>query len=417
MISRIKGTQDFINLVGFNRIVGALKKYIKNYNFKEIQTPIIEYVSLFQRSLGQETDVVSKEMFIIESRHDNADERMCLRPEMTAPIVRAFNENNIQTVPWKVFSYGPCFRYERPQKGRYRQFHQITMEVIGSNAMSEDVQFLSMLDCFFKAQLNMSNYQLHLNFLGCADDRVVYTAQLRQFLDNAPGICEQCQERKKHNIMRIFDCKNPTCQAIYKDAPHIVDHLCASCTAEWKQLQRQLQLLNVAYVYRATLVRGLDYYNKTVFEFVSNALGAQNAFCGGGRYNQLARQLGAKQDYPSLGAAIGIERLMILLDEEHEGAQEQKEDLSVIIPLSSEQHDDALKIASLLRNHDIMVDVLLEGSIKNMFRKADKLNAAYVIVLGEDEQKARTVVIKTMATGKEDVILQENVVDYFKEIL
>ena len=415
MISRVKGTQDFLDLTLVNNIINKFKKHITLYNFLEIQTPIIEYLSLFQRSLGQETDVVSKEMFIIESRGDADDEKMCLRPEMTAPIARAFNEHRIQTTPWKVFSYGPCFRYERPQKGRYRQFHQITMEVIGSDSVSEDTQFLTMLNNFFNETLKLAHYELHLNYLGCADDRKKYVATLYKFLNSfvEGEICSQCTLRKERNILRVFDCKNSACQKIYQNAPRIIDTMCETCRQEWDQLKNQLTLLGVSYIHKPTLVRGLDYYNKVVFEFVSKNLGAQDAFCGGGRYNQLVQQLGASQDYPSIGAAIGLERLMLLV--EHEKDVEQKVSmLAIIIPVSYDQHADALKIAHELRLKNIVVDVLFEKSLKKMFRKADKAEAAYVIVLGEDEQKAGNVIVKTMVTGHEDIIAQNDLIHFFE---
>src|SRR5579863_516254 len=266
MIPRVKGTQDFIDLRLFNVIIDLIKKHLIRYHFSEIQTPIIEHLDLFNRSLGLETDVVSKEMFLIESRlsdgalvksgNEGDEDRICLRPEGTAATVRAFVDNRIQTVPWKVFSYGPMFRYERPQKGRYRQFHQINMEIIGSGAIAEDVDYIVMLDRFFQEVLTINNYALVINFLGCSDDRKEYIKILKAFLETDEHmaiICEQCKERKERNILRIFDCKNPQCQQLYQKAPLITDHLCASCVVEWQQLQLQLSLLSVSYVHRPTL--------------------------------------------------------------------------------------------------------------------------------------------------------------------
>ncbi len=419
MIPRVKGTQDFIDATLFNFIISAIKKHLFLYHFSEIQTPIVEYLDLFQRSLGEHTDVVSKEMFIIESRTESGQEqRICLRPEMTASAVRAFVDNHIQQIPWKVFSYGPCFRYERPQKGRYRQFHQITMEIIGTSSMTQDAQFIMMLDRFFHEQLNINSYALVINFLGCAQDRINFRAILKKFLDDLPegSLCAQCFERKEKNILRIFDCKNDSCQNIYRSAPHMTDHLCAGCEQEWHMLQQQLSLLSVSFVHKPTLVRGLDYYNKTVFEFVSKNLGAQDTFCGGGRYNQLAQELGASQDYPSIGAAIGIERLMMLLEMQRDKLMlPALQPVHIIIPLSAEQHTLALLLADSLRAHDIGVDVLFEGSLKSMMRKASKMGAAHVLILGETEQQERKVVVKNMVTGHEESILQINVVEYLKK--
>lgn len=429
LIPRVKGTQDFIDCTLYNFIIDAIKKHLTTYHFTEIQTPILESVDLFQRSLGQHTDVVSKEMFIIESsfakasadrsRNDETKERICLRPEGTAPTVRAFNEHHIETVPWKVFSYGPMFRYERPQKGRFRQFHQVTMEVIGSGAISQDAQFIAMLDRFFHEILDINSYALVLNFLGCSQDREQYLSVLRRFMektDVVEKICAQCRERKEHNIMRIFDCKNEQCQEIYKHAPYIADNLCTTCAQEWHELQTQLNLLSVSHTYRPTLVRGLDYYNKTVFEFVSKNLGAQDTFCGGGRYNQLVAQLGNHQDQPAVGAAFGMERLMLLLEPlRNRLAIPQPPALHMIIPMTSAQHTLALLLADELRAQNICTDILFEGSIKSMMKKANKLGAAYVLILGETEQQNRTTTLKNMVTGTEEMVAQIDLVARLKK--
>lgn len=418
MIQKVKGTQDFLDVTLFNFVVEKIKKHLSHYNFTEIQTPLIEYLDLFQRSLGEHTEVVSKEMFVIESRQESSDGRMCLRPEMTASTVRAFNENGIQQLPWKVFSYGPCFRYERPQKGRYRQFHQVTMEIIGSASISQDAQFITMLDRFFQQTLQGVSYELNVNFLGCSDDRAAFIQTLKNFLngDNGKGICSQCLYRKEHNVMRVFDCKNAECQVIYRNAPHITDNLCQCCAQEWQQLQQQFSVLSVSYVHRSTLVRGLDYYNKTVFEFVSKNLGAQDAFCGGGRYNQLVQQLGAREDHPSVGAAIGMERLMLLLEFVGDKLPiEQSAPLHVIIPMGSEQHNMALMLADTLRAGSLKVDVLVDGSVKSMMRKANKLHAAFMLVLGETEQQNKTVMIKNMATGEDVSVAQSVALEFLKK--
>jgi histidyl-tRNA synthetase len=419
MIPRVKGTQDFIDCTLFNFIIDSVKKHLSLYHFTEIQTPILESLNLFHRSLGTHTDVVSKEMFILESRHENSEERICLRPEGTAPTVRAFNEHNIQLTPWKVFSYGPMFRYERPQKGRFRQFHQVTMEIIGSKSISEDVQFIKMLDRFFHEVLHLTTYALLINFLGCTQDREKYLIILRKFINQksiAEKICSQCMERKEHNIMRIFDCKNPQCQELYASAPHIAENLCQDCNKEWQELQMQLKLLSVSHIYQPRLVRGLDYYNKTVFEFVSIDLGAQNTFCGGGRYNQLAKELGNKQDHPAIGAAFGMERLMLLLEPLRSQLPiPQPPLLHILIPMTPAQHTIALLLADELHAHAICADIILEGSMKSMMRKASNLGAAYALIIGETEQQNRTVTVKNMTTGTEESIAQIDVVKYLRK--
>lgn len=419
MITRVKGTQDFLDLDLLTFLVDTTFDQCNLYQFKRIETPIIEHTELFKRSLGLQTDVVSKEMFTIKShdqQQDAADE-ICLRPEATASLVRAFIENGIDQIPWKVFTYGPMFRYERPQKGRFRQFHQVSMEVIGATNQAHDVELLLMLDRLFAVKFKLVNYALHINFLGCPEDRKKYREILYTFLQKHQNELDGlCKDRMEKNIMRVFDCKNEHCQEVYQKAPKITDHLCQSCAHEWQSVQNQLSLLSVNFIIEPKLVRGLDYYSKTVFEFVSPDLGAQSAFAGGGRYDQLVSHLGGKQDQPSVGAAIGVERLLLLL-------QSVKESLSlplaktvrVIIPMSEGQQTLALLLADELRAQDIAVEVLLDGSFKNMMKKANKLGALHAILIGQDEQDAREVTVKNMITGAQERIAQTALVSYLKK--
>lgn len=417
MISRVKGTQDFLDLTLFNYIVEQAKEHFALYHFHEIATPIIEPLDLFKRSLGAHTDVVGKEMFVIESRHEQEDQRICLRPEMTAAVMRAFIENGVQQTPWSVFSYGPMFRHERPQKGRYRQFHQINLEIIGSHAIAQDAQCIAMLDRFFSERLGLSTYALLINFLGCSEDRVRHKQKLAAFLESKQSaICDTCKVRSQNNILRIFDCKNESCQAIYREAPTITQELCTACAQEWQDLQHYLQMLSISYSCVPTLVRGLDYYNKTVFEFVSSNLGAQSTFCGGGRYNQLASLLGAKQDYPSIGAAMGIERLMLLLEQKADGvALKSQCPLYVVMPMSAAQIPLALLIADMLHAHKLCAQALVEGdSLKSMMRTANKMGASRALIIGEDEQKQQTVMVKNMTTGAQEQVPQIKLVELLK---
>lgn len=409
MIQRVKGTQDFLDLTLFNYFLGQTRKHLELYNFKEIATPILEPLDLFKRSLGLETDVVTKEMYIIKSEDE---EQICLRPEVTASISRAFLEHGGITTPWKVFTWGPMFRHERPQKGRYRQFHQVDIEVIGSDAIDQDVQFIKMLDRFFHEGLKLNTYALLINFLGCADDRLAYRKKLRAFLETLNNAqCATCMVRKDKNVMRVFDCKNLDCQLLYKKAPLITDSLCEICAGEWQQLRNTLEALSVSYSVSPSLVRGLDYYDKTVFEFVSGELGAQNTFCGGGRYNTLLGQLGAKEEQPSLGVAIGIERILLLLEASKNAlALPMEPPLIVVVPLSPEQHTLGLLIADELQARGMCTDILLEGdSVKSMMRKANKMAAKYALLIGSEEQQAKTVKIKNMMTGAEEVVPQKDV--------
>ena len=344
---------------------------------------------------------------------------MYKRQEATAAIMRAYLEHFDQFVtPWKVYSIGPMFRHERPQKGRFRQFHQATMEVINSCAVAQDVQLIKMLDRLFQEKFSLDTYALVVNFLGCADDRARFKKMLYDFVNSVQDkICQNCLVRKEHNLLRVLDCKVETCQALYKTAPHIAQNLCVDCQREWQQVQDELHILSVSFSYNPLLVRGLDYYDKTVFEFTSANLGAQTAFCGGGRYNRLATQLGAKHDVPCVGASIGLERLLLLLEPMIDKlALPQEPPLTIIIPLSAEQQSLALLLADELQAQNICVDVFVdEESIKTMMRKANKMGAAYVLIIGPDEQAQRKVTVKKMVTGQEEKIDQTAVVSYLKQ--
>jgi len=415
MITKVKGTQDFLDLTLFDFVIDQINQHLKVHHFTSIATPILESTELFKRSLGTYTDVVNKEMFTINTGPEG--ESICLRPEVTAPIMRAFMEHNIQHTPWKVFTWGPMFRYERPQKGRYRQFHQVSIEIIGAQSIAHDVQLLTLLDRFFRQTLKMNNFALLINFLGCPADRQIFNEKLRIFLNGVEDkICPNCRERKEKNILRVFDCKVETCKEIYRLAPHTTQHLCQTCSVEWQTLQDALQLLSITFAVAPTLVRGLDYYTKTVFEFVSDNLGAQNAFCAGGRYDPLFEQLGGKEPLPSLGAAIGIERLLLLLEPlKDQLPLPQLPALHVIVPMGPEQQMLALLLADELYAHNLCTQVLLDGaSMKSMMRTANKLGAQFCLILGSEEQQNKQVTVKNMVTGAEEKMLQVELVRFLK---
>jgi len=414
MMQRIRGTQDFIDLSLFNFIVDAARTHVSHYAFEEIATPIIESTDLFRRSLGLNTDVVTKEMFLIKT-NDN-DESICLRPEATASIMRAFFNNTIQERPWRVFSAGPVFRHERPQKGRYRQFHQISIELIGASSIAYDAEFIALVDSFFSQKLKLNSYALLLNFLGSPEDRNNYKRALYAFLDKQPDLPKAIAERKETNLLRVFDLKDEACKAALEGAPVLTDYLSDESRAEWDLLRSLLDQLSISYVVDPRLVRGLDYYNKTVFEFVSLDLGAQNAFCGGGRYDHLSLALGEKEAIPSIGVGLGVERLMLLLESKKELLSlPQKPPLFVVLPFAAAQQPLALICAQELRQHGFCTEVLLDTpSIKNMMRQANKKGARYALLIGEDEQKGNLVTLKNMTTGAEEKIPQGELVARLK---
>jgi histidyl-tRNA synthetase len=412
MITRVNGTQDILDTTLLNFVVDTIKKHLRLYAFDEVQVPILEPLDLFVRSLGTYTDVVSKEMFVIDPAIST--EKMCLRPELTASIVRAFVQGNVQQVPWKVFSHGPAFRHERPQKGRYRQFSHISIEIIGTESISHDVHLIVMLDRLFHEQLLLDNYVLKINFLGCTHDRVTYKEVLNRFLYQQSDLCGMCIKRTTTNTLRIFDCKNKGCQAIYRTAPAITDHLCNACDKEFELLQQQLHALSVSYLHDTTLVRGLDYYDKTIFEFASDNLGAQKTFCGGGHYDTLISQISDQKDRPCIGAAIGIERLLLLLEPQQTTLPiPEKVSLIALLPFSEQQHVLALLLADELLARGKCVDIIFEGSVKSMMRKANKSGCTHAVLLGSQEQETNTIVIKNMQTGTQETIAQSAMANFF----
>ena len=414
MISRVRGTEDILDLTLNNFCITTIKKHLALYNFSEIQTPILEYTNLFTHAIGEATDIVTKEMFIIDREKADGDKSICLRPENTVSIIRACHENRIQHFPWKVFTHGPMFRYERPQKGRLRQFTQCSIEAIGTTNIAEDAHFIKMLDTLFSKEFSLNNYVIKINFLGSVEDRLVHKQALLTFLEQHENvICQTCQARKDKNILRIFDCKNPACIELYTKAPKLIDYLGEENKKEWETLQSLLQHLSVNTIIDNTLVRGLDYYYKTVFEFSSADLGAQNAFCGGGRY-QLGKEVGAKENFPCIGVGIGIERLLMLLDNQRDKLPlPHQPALHVILSITEEQNELALFLAADLQNYGLATDIILEkASLSNMMKKANKLGASYVFIIGESEQQNGTVTIKNMQTGASVTIAQIEAANY-----
>ena len=416
MFSKVKGTQDWLDMGLLQGVLAKVHTYLALHNFSEIATPLLEYATLFERSLGNETDVVSKQMFFIAPHKEESDkDRLCLRPEATAGIMRAYLENQHELPnPWKVYTVGPMFRYERPQKGRFRQLHQISLEAIGVASLEYDALFISMIAHLFEEILGLSAFVLHINYLGDAQDRELYKKALREFLDGK-DICATCQHRKETNVLRALDCKVETCKKIYEDAPEITAYFSQATQEEWKALQNNLHILGVTFVHNPFLVRGLDYYNKTVFEFVGIALGAQNALCGGGRYDGLSQELGSKEPIPSIGVGIGIERLLLLCQEHADALTAKKPALHVIIPFDQAQHTLSLLMASSLTKHGICADVSLEStSVKNKMKRANKQGAAYVILIGQDEMEKNYVTIKHMITGAEEKVEQGKLLHYLQ---
>lgn len=422
-IKRPKGTNDILpkDIQIWKNIEQKFEEICRNYGYYEIRTPILEFTSLFQRGVGDSTDIVKKEMFNIERKSDidkNQSEQLSLKPEGTASVIRAAIENslnsNLQML--KLFYNTPCFRYERPQKGRLREFHQLGVEVFGSYNPFTDAEVISLAYNFFKALGIENHIQLKINSIGTVESRKKYYDNLRNFIKpNLDNLCNDCIDRYEKNPMRILDCKNENCQKYVKSAPLMIDFLDEDSKSDYKKLKDYLDILEIPYEEDHYIVRGLDYYVKTAFEFVSNKLGAQSTVCGGGRYDNLFNKLGGS-DVPGVGFAIGIERLIILLNELN--CFDKKEDKidTFIISIGDISQSIAIKMLKELRENGVSADIdHLSKSFKAQMKYANKINVKNVIIVGEDEIKNNTFVLKNMDNSTQKILSLDKFIDNYKE--
>ncbi|HIJ59403.1 MAG TPA: histidine--tRNA ligase [Nitrospirae bacterium] len=357
------------------------KEHFNLYNYEEIKLPIVESTDLFTRGIGEGTDIVEKEMY---SFQDKSGRLLTLRPEGTASMVRCYVENNLfnRPSPQKFFYYGPMFRYERPQKGRQRQFYQIGAEALGIDNPAIEAEMLLMLSRLLKT-LGLNSLNIEINSIGCDDCRPQYKKELRSFFeDKKSHLCVDCNRRYESNPLRILDCKVTNCIESRQGVPVLAQFLCPNCSRHYSALKGFLDEFQLRYVQNDNLVRGLDYYTRTTFEITTEALGAQKAVCAGGRYDRLVEQFGGPST-PAVGFAIGVERIVALLKDNYKEAQRE----SVFIAIIDEKAEKkAHKIAEDLRDKGIVVSVNFgKGSLKNQLRKADRLNSSHVIILGEEE--------------------------------
>lgn len=407
----IKGTKDISPQESprWRYIENAIHSLASHYNYREIRTPIFEETALFARGVGEYTDIVTKEMYTFK---DKGGTDLTLKPELTAPVVRSYIQHHYdQQFPVnKLYYLTPLFRQERPQAGRQRQFHQYGIEIIGSEYPEADVETIAFamnvyhhLGITNDLSENNEALVLRINSIGDSSCRPAYLEKLRSELaPHKNELCNSCQDRFDTNILRLFDCKNPHDQALLSEyAPTITDNLCDDCHDHFSTVTRQLDVLGISYTVDPTLVRGLDYYTRTTFEITSDLLGAQDALCGGGRYDPLVEQLGG-QPTPAVGFAAGIERLLIVLEE-----QDLFPDFTDILDLfivviGDEARPRAYKLLQNLRNEHIRCDMdMLRRSVKAQFREANRQNAQYTAVIGENELEAEEVTVKNMATGDE----------------
>lgn len=400
MINRPKGTKDVLpnEIAKYNYFEQTARKVFAKYNFKEIRTPVFEHTELFVRGVGESSDIVNKEMYTFK---DKADRSLTLKPEGTASIARAVIENGLdnEAMPLKLFSYVPCFRYEKPQSGRLREHHQFSIEAYGSNEASLDVEVMGLVSEIFN-QLNFTNYELNINSIGCAKCRKTYIEKLKEYYTPfVNNLCEDCKRRFQQNPLRLLDCKESSCTAIKENAPKPKDYLCEDCKKHFDEVKLLLEASKIPYKINPILARGLDYYTKTVFEFMTTEEGALGTICGGGRYDGLLEELGGKP-LSGVGVGLGEERILILL-EKNKIDIPQEDALDLFVATTDKQKlPFVMQLVNLLRNKNFKVDYDQCGrSLKSQMKFADKIGAKNIVVIGDNEINTFTVQVKNMKTG------------------
>lgn len=405
MYQRIKGTRDILpeeiyQWQYLEKIIGAI---LERHNYQEIRTPIFEVTELFSRSIGTETDVVTKEMYTFS---DKGGSSLTLRPELTAPVIRAFLQNNLNQINpvTKVYYFGSLFRQERPQKGRLRQFAQFGFEIIGSPHPEADAEVIQVVYSIF-SQLGIQNLKLRINSIGTRQGRQKYLKLLHAALvPHWADFCPTCQQRMTRNILRLFDCKSETCQQLLdRYAPSILDNLDEADIQHFEAVKALLDAVEVPYIVDQKLVRGLDYYTRTTFEITNPLLGAQDAICGGGRYDHLVEDLGGPAT-PAVGVAAGMERLLLILNE-LQVIPTKETNLIYMTVLGENARQIAFKIAADLRSQGLTVESdLLRRSLKAQLREAGRKQARWVIIVGDDEITNNQLLLKNMTTSEQQTI-------------
>ncbi|MBQ2676364.1 MAG: histidine--tRNA ligase [Clostridia bacterium] len=408
----IKGTGDVLpgNAYKWHYIEKTVSDVAALFGFREIRTPVFEKTELFERSVGDTTDVVQKEMYTF---NDKGGRSITLRPEGTAGAVRSILEHGLfnEALPVKAYYITSCYRYEKPQAGRLREFHQFGVECIGAAAPTADAEIIMLGDMVLK-RLGIKNISLEINSIGCPQCRAKYTAALKEyFAASKDKLCETCLSRLDRNPMRILDCKSPICREIAEGAPKILDYICDECNDHFNQVKAHLNAAGVKFTVNPRIVRGLDYYTKTVFEFISNDIGSQGAVCAGGRYDGLAEELGGPH-LPSLGFGMGLERILMVMEKQGCPFPEEKKIDLYIAPMGGAAASEAVKICSLAREEGFaaLTDVAGRG-LKAQMKYADKIGAKFTLVLGENELNSKSARLKNMQSGEQiDVELPDGVI-------
>jgi len=437
VISKPRGTNDILpsEVYKWHYIENEFRKICAEFGYEEIRTPAFEYTKLFKRGVGETTDIVQKEMFnvipnvkIRELSDEGATasfnkyldkEGMTLKPEGTAPVVRSYVENKLhgQGGMHKFYYVTPCFRHERPQAGRMRAFHQFGIEVFGSNSAISDAEVISLADTFIR-RMGLENVELRINSIGCPECRPVYDSALRAFLEpKLPALCETCNDRFNKNPMRILDCKNPECQAEVQGAPVMLDYLCDSCKTHFDGVKQMLSAMKIEFIVDTGIVRGLDYYTKTAFEFISRDIGSQATVCGGGRYDGLIHDIGGPET-PGVGFGMGMERLLLTMEQTNVEIPKPSYIDLFIINLGESAKAPGLALAQSLRNKGVKVELdHLDRSMKAQFKYANKIDVPFVIILGDDELKDNLITLKDMKEGTQAQYQLEEIDRLAAEIL
>lgn len=416
-IKRPLGTEDIVpqNINKWNTVETIVKDTATTFGFKEIRVPTFESTELFERSVGDTTDVVQKEMYSVIAK----ESKFTLRPEGTAGTIRAMVQNGLlnDALPQKVFYVLSCFRHERPQAGRLREFHQFGVEMAGSQSPYADAEVISLAKSIID-RVGLKNIVLNINSIGCPTCRANYHKALKEFFSTkSECLCDTCKSRLDRNPMRILDCKSPICSDIGKDAPVILDYLCEDCSNHFEKLKSILTNMGIEYSVNPRIVRGLDYYTKTVFEFVTTDIGSQGTVCGGGRYDGLIEQLSGKH-VPALGFGMGLERLILTMENQGCEFMENPTCELYIAPMGDTAKDKAVELASNLRTEGFLVEYdIMDRGIKAQMKYANKLNTKFVLVIGDNEIQSNSAKLKFMATGEElPITLDDSFYEKFSSI-
>ena len=404
-ITAIKGTKDILPSEArkWQKVESVAREIFELYGYREIRTPVFEPTELFEKGTGETSDVVTKEMYTFL---DKGGRSLTLRPEYTPSVVRAIMDHSLhlQSQPMRYYFFGPMFRYDKPQKGRYRQFHQIDIEVFGEKDPAIDAEIVEMAD-FLLRRLNVTDTEILVNSVGCQACRPLYHRELKQAAEGVrENLCDDCQRKIDLNPLRIFDCKEEKCRELSQDFPKITDFLCPECEEHFKLFKVHLGSYGISYRLEPRLVRGLDYYTKTTFEIISSKLGAQDAILGGGRYDDMMKEFGGP-DICGIGFAMGLERFLSIVP-----FKEKKESFLYIAFLGNAAKNAGMDLARQLRKNGI--ECLIEyrdRNLKNQMSRANKLGAAWVLIIGEDEMKANRYQLKNMETGEQQEVSADDI--------